>query len=149
MEPLLTLRIVLERPPVGVDFALQQGRGSNYKTLQKQRSARKDLYFEFTLGVKAARDEGMPVFVGPLAQGPPAERFIYLDIGTYAGQKDSCLSRRLKIPLSGITWGMIDQLAVSSQMVLEARVPGTGRDGGPNCATAKPFDGWKLRARKR
>jgi hypothetical protein len=28
--------------------------------------------------------------------------------------------------------------------VLEARVPGTGKDGGPSCATVKPFEGWKL-----
>jgi hypothetical protein len=27
--------------------------------------------------------------------------------------------------------------------VLEARVPGVGRDGGPACATVKDFDGWK------
>ena len=39
----------------------------------------------------------------------------------------------------GITMAMI-----KSQAVLEARVPGTGKDGGPSCATAKPFGGWKL-----
>ena len=33
---------------------------------------------------------------------------------------------------------------VESQAVLEARVPGTGKDGGPSCATVKPVDGWKL-----
>jgi len=49
------------------------------------------------------------------------------------------LSRRLKVPLSGITMAMI-----KSQAVLEARVPGTGKDGGPSCATVKPFGGWKL-----
>ena len=27
--------------------------------------------------------------------------------------------------------------------IFETRVPGTGRDGGPNCATVKPFAGWK------
>jgi Family of unknown function (DUF5990) len=26
--------------------------------------------------------------------------------------------------------------------ILETKVPGTGRDGGPNCATVKPFEGW-------
>jgi hypothetical protein len=76
-------------------------------------------------------------------QGPAGERFVYLDIGTYAGQKDSCWSRRLKVPLSGITWDIIDRME-KSRAVLETRVPGTGKDGGPNCATVKPFDGWKL-----
>jgi hypothetical protein len=29
-----------------------------------------------------------------------------------------------------------------SDLLLETRVPGTGRDGGPNCGTVKPFTGW-------
>ena len=144
MEQELTLRIVLEKPPAGVDFGLQIGRGSNYETIQKQRSKAKDLHFEFTIGVKASRKDGTPVFVGPLVQGPPGERFIYIDIGTCAGQTDSCWSRRLKIPLSSITWDVIDRLLANSESVLETSVPGTGKDGGPTCATVKPFGGWKL-----
>jgi Family of unknown function (DUF5990) len=140
----LRLRIVLERPPSGVDFGLQKGRGSAYETIQKQRSQTKDLYFEFTVEVKGGRKAAMPTLLGPLAQGPPGERFVYIDIGTYAGQADSLWSRRLKIPLRGITWDMIDRLADDSRAVLEARVPGTGRDGGPTCGTVKAFDGWKL-----
>ena len=144
MERELTLRIVLESPPIGVDFGLQKGRGSNYETIQKQRSKTKDLHFEFTIKVKAKSKGTLPTFVGPLVQGPPGERFVYLDIGTYAGQTSTCWSRRLKIPLSGLTWGMINRLLDNSRAVLETRVPGTGRDGGPNCGMVKPFDGWRL-----
>lgn len=143
MDRELTLRIVLEKPPAGVTFGLQKGRGSDCETIQKQRSQTKDLCFELTLGVKAGRKDAMPDFAGPFVQGPAGERFVYLDIGTYAGQKDTCWSRRLKIPLNGITWDMIDRVN-KSRSVLEARVPGSGKDGGPNCATVKPFDGWKL-----
>ena len=144
MESELTLRIVLEKPPAGVDFGLQKGRGSDYETIQKQRSKAKDLDFEFTVGVKARSKDDMPVFVGSLVQGPPGERFIYIDIGTCAGQADSCWSRRLKIPLSSVTWDMFDRVLANSEAVLETRVPGTGKDGGPTCATVKPFEGWKL-----
>ena len=77
-------------------------------------------------------------------QGPVGERFVYIDIGTCAGQIDSNWSRRLKIPLRGITWNMIQQLETNAHSFLETHVPGVGRDGGPNCATVKPFDGWKL-----
>jgi hypothetical protein len=143
MEGELTLRIVLEKPPADVDFGLQKGSGSDYETIQKQRSKAKDLYFEFKAGVKAGKDK-MPTFLGSFVQGPPGQRFVYIDIGTCAGQTDTSWSRRLKIPLIDITWDMINQLLADSQMILEARVPGTGRDGGPNCATVKPFDGWKL-----
>ena len=143
METELTFRIVLEKPPAGVDFGLQKGSGSNYETIQKQRSEANDLYFEFNAGVKAGKDS-MPNFLGSFVQGPPGQRFVYIDIGTAAGQTDTSWSRRLKIPLTSITWNMINQLLADSQMILEARVPGTGRDGGPNCATVKPFNGWKL-----
>jgi hypothetical protein len=142
MEREITLRIVLESPPAGVDFGLQKGQGNEYETVQTQRSKTGDLRFEFSVRVKEDK-RGEPTFLGPFTQGPPQERFVYLDIGTYAGQTDTQWSRRLKVPLRGITWRMIEQ-AADSGAALETHVPGTGRDGGPNCATVKPFAGWKL-----
>jgi len=130
----LTLRIILESPPAGVDFGLQKGRGSAYETVQNQRSGATDPTFEFTVGVKPGPD-----FAGPFVQGPAKQRFVYIDIGTYAGQTNTSWSRRLKVPLSGITQEMID-----SQTVLEARTPGTGKDGGPSCASVKLVN-WKSR----
>lgn len=135
MDRELTLRIVLEAPPKDVVFGLQKGRGSAYETVQKQKSGGKNLEFEFTVEVRGGNP---PALSGPFVQGPPGQRFIYVDIGTYAGQADSCWSRRLKVPLTGISAAMI-----AAGKTLEARVPGTGRDGGPSCATVKDFDGWK------
>ena len=43
-----------------------------------------------TIGVKGNRDDGPPNFVGSIVQGPPMGRFIYIDIGKFAGQIDSC-----------------------------------------------------------
>ena len=148
MELESTFRIVLEKPPVGVDVGLQKGRGSDYETVQIQQSTGDDLTFEFMPKIKDDRNEVMPNIRGPFVQGPANERFVYIDIGTCAGQKDSCWSRRLKVPLSGITWQMIDRALAEPNAILEARVPGTGKDGGPNCATVKPFDGWKVIRRK-
>jgi hypothetical protein len=104
MERELTLRIVLETPPAGVDFGLQKGRGSGYEVMQKQRSGTNDLSFVFTAGLKGSPKDPAPNFTGSFTQGPPGERFVYIDIGSCAGQIDSPWSRRLKIPLSGITW---------------------------------------------
>jgi hypothetical protein len=142
MEGELSLRIVLEGPPKGVDFGLQCGRGKDYEIVQKQRSNGQDLAFTLSVGVKAGSTASAPTLVGPFAQGPPAERFVYVGIGTYAGQKDTPWSRRLKVPLGGITMAMI-----KSQAVLEARIPGTAKDGGPSCATVRPIGGWKLQTR--
>ena len=143
MNQELTLKIVLEKPPSGVDFGLQKGSGNKYETIQIQRSSDKNLEFEFTITVKLNND-GLPNFLGVFVQGPPTQRFIYIDIGTYAGQKDTSWSRRLKIPLIGISLNTIKELSTNSNKILEARVPGTGRDGGPNCATVKPFSGWLI-----
>lgn len=136
------LRIVLVDPPAGVDFGIQEGKGNDYKTIQKQRSKDADLTFEFTLTIKDNHEDGLPNFLGPLAQGPTTGRFIYIDIGKSAGQIDSCWERRIKVPLVGITWDMIEK--ASTKLVFEARLPGTGRDGGPSCATVKPTEGWKV-----
>lgn len=140
-ESEVRLRIVLIAPPAGVDFGIQDGKGHDYKTIHTQRSKDTDLTFEFRVTVKDNRDDGLPNFLGPLAQGPATNRFIYIDIGKSAGQIGSCWERRIKVPLEGITWDMIEK--ASTKFVLEARLPGTGSDGGPNCATVKPIEGWK------
>jgi Family of unknown function (DUF5990) len=97
METELRLRIVVEKPPPGTDFGLQEGKGRDYKTVEKQRSKGKNLTFTCTVMVKDNREDGLPNFLGPMAQGPSGDRFLYLDIGQYAGQKDSPWSRRLKV----------------------------------------------------
>src|SRR5580704_16941021 len=114
MEVELRLRIVLNAPPSGVDFGLQDGKGSDYQTIHKQRSKGKDLSFDCKVTVKDNRDDGLPSFLGPLTQGPATGRFTYIDIGKSAGQPDSCWERRIKVPLSGITWDMIQQVSADS-----------------------------------
>jgi hypothetical protein len=140
----LRLRIILEKPPAGVDFGLQKGRGNDYETIQKQRSDGRNLSFEFTVRLKAGSPDTQPTFLGPTVQGPPTQRFVYLDIGTCAGQTDTYWSRRLKIPLGGINWDMIDRVSSDSRWIIETRVRGTGKDGGPTCGTVKRFAGWQL-----
>ena len=131
------MRVVLVAPPAGVDFGVQKGRGNPYETILTQRSTGDDLVFEFNVELRPDSDFG-----GPIVQGPRGGRFIYIDIGTYAGQAGTPWGRRLKIPLTGIP-----AEAVASGSLLEARVPGTGKDGGPNCATVKPFAGWSVKTR--
>ncbi len=122
----LALRIVVQRPPAGVDYALQKGRGARYETVQTQRSIGKDLIFVFTIWVKHGRS---PSFSGPFVQGAAGDKFVYIDIGRYAGQGNTDFARRLKVPLAGITPKL-----VTSGQVIEAVIPGTGNNGMPNCA---------------
>jgi hypothetical protein len=134
----VTLRIVVEQPPSGIDYALQKGSGSIYDIVQKQRSNGGDLVFEFQPAIREGVSDPMASLGGPFVQGPPKQRFVYIDIGAAAGQLDSPVGGlRLKVPLAGIAAKML-----ASGGVLEARVPGTGRNGRPSCATVKDFDGW-------
>jgi len=145
MEIEITLQIVLVKPTPGVDFALQNGSGNNYETIQKQRADSKDLSFNFTVKIKGdkTKDES-PKLSGSFVQGPTNGKFVYIDIGTYAGQTHTHWARRLKVPLTGITWKDVDRLINDPNLIMRTTVPGTGKDGGPNCATVKPFDGWQV-----
>ena len=133
----LFLRIIIEGAPCDIDYALQKGRGNAYETVQTQRSSGQAMIFEFQPIIGDVVERGGAALGGPFVQGPPDRRFVYIGIGTYAGQVDSRWSRRLKIPLNGITAEMI-----AHPGVLEARVQGTAPDGSPRCATVKQFEGW-------
>lgn len=140
----ITLRIVVISPTAGVDIGVQSGKGNDYKTLQTQRTSGADLRFEFPVTMARRADGVTPNFLGPFVQGPATGRFIYLDVGTYAGHVDSEWSRRIKIPLAGITADLIDEVMKRKGRVLEATIAGTAKDGGPNCATVKPVNGWAI-----
>jgi hypothetical protein len=145
MNMMLTLRIVLLRPPADVDFALQQGSGTQYESIQIQRSLSNDLYFTLTIEIKGDRNkEGLPGFKSPFVQGKPGANFIYIGVGEFAGQVGGW-SRRIKVPLTGIDWDILSQLSVEKNSLLETRFPGTSADGSPACATPKNFGGWKIR----
>lgn len=143
MKKSVKLHIILENPPEGVLFGLQKGKGTHYDSIQKQTSVGRDLHFDLTAEVKADVD-GLPDFFGESIHGVRNGRFIYINIGTSAGQMDSCWSRRLKIPLRNITWVMLDKISENAPFILETRVNGRGKDGSPNCATVKPFGGWSI-----
>lgn len=130
----IPLRITLVQPPSGVVFCLQRGRADLAFCTE---AAGEQLSFDFTLRVHGDRASGPPNLRGDFAQGPPATRFVYVNSGTLAGQKDSCWTRRAKVPLSGITWELIEAVGSKPGMVLEARIPGTAKDGGPVCASVR------------
>lgn len=143
-EIVLPLRIVLVDPPPGVDFGIQEGKGNDYKTILVKRSKAGKLVLECSINVKGNRNDEPPNFAGPISQGPPGGRFIYIDIGKSAGQFDSVWQRRIKIPLEGITWEMVDLVQGKAIEKLQATIPGTAKDGGPSCATVKPIGGWQV-----
>jgi hypothetical protein len=144
MKSDLPIRLVLVDPPPAVDFGIQSGSGAGYQTLFVQQAKRGDVVFDFSITVTENRKDGLPNFTGPFAQGPAGGRFVYIDVGTYAGQKNTPWERRMKIPLQGITWAMIKRVISKPGQRLLARIPGKAKDGGPNCATVRLIGDWEV-----
>jgi len=138
------IRLILVDPPPAVDFGIQRGSGSEYETVLVQQHRGQDLSFDFSVSVEENRKDGLPNFKGPFVQGPASKRFVYIDVGTYAGQKDTQWSRRMIVPLRGITWAAIKKALSKGGRRLSARIPGTGKDGGPNCATVQLLGVWHV-----
>lgn len=142
MKNEINFRIILQKPPREVDYGLQMGHANKYEVVQRQRATGDDLTFEFTINTKPGKDSAID-FSGLFVQGLVGGRFVYINIGQSAGQINTQWNRRLKIPLIGITQSQIDEI-LKTPSVFETTVPGTGKDGGPNCATVKPFAGWSV-----
>ena len=142
MDRELPLRITVLDPPPGVTFRLQRGKGQD-NLVPPTRVTDDRLEFDFTVRLSPDLKDGKPNLRGPFAQGSPADRFVYVNSGTLAGQAGSCWTRRAKVPLTGISSELIETLGESA--VLEARIVGTAKDGGPCCATVPLLDGgWTL-----
>jgi hypothetical protein len=141
----VSLRIVAVKPPVGYKFWMQDDKGNKINLTQ---SKGEDITFDFEASVKENRNTGELNFSGPFAKGTSSSRFFYVNNE----------GRRAKIWISGgtkayvvpspITWKMVKEVASDSSKVLMARYWGTGRDGGPNCATCELIDGgWVVASR--
>lgn len=139
----LPFRIIVLDPPRGVVFRLQRGRSELVPPSKETANA---LTFDFTLRVEPGPEGAPPRLLGPFAQGPPTGRFVYVSSGKSAGQAESCWDRRAKVNLRDLTAALIKQ-AVASGDVIETQIAGTGRDGGPACATVPLIGGWRIARR--
>jgi len=138
MKVEIPIRIVLVRPPKAVQYALQRGRD---EIVSSVRSNGSDLAFDLTLTVSGQLESGAPRFTGPFAQGPAQERFVYITIGTMAGDPQSCWSRRAKIHLSEISWSVVEEAQSTPGSVIAGRFAGTGKKGEPACASMRTVEG--------
>lgn len=141
MELQLPIRVIVENPPSNVTFAVQRGKAGDL--LGPSGVAKGRLTFEFS--IRAVDEAGTPNFLGPFVHGPKGGRFLYVNSGTLAGQAGSSWTRRAKLHLSSVTWELVQKVASTRGAVLEGRIAGTGRDGGPSCATIPILGGWQLR----
>lgn len=146
-EPATALQIilVLVNPPAGVLFAVQHGRDG---LLPPHASTGETLSFAFTMPLGPALPDGSFNYRGPFAHGTPAERFVYVNSGTYAGQQGTPWARRAKVKLAGMPRDLVEAAAGDAHRAIEARLNSTMRDGGPVCASVPPASiHWRLAVR--
>lgn len=142
-QPVVPLRIVIVNPVPGVFLRVQSGRSD---LLEPGRAGSDVVEFDLTLRAGPPRAGGQPNFLGAIAQGPPAARFIYVNAGRRCGQSDTPWDRRAKIPLTGITREQLAAVLAKRGARLEGRIDGRARDGGPACASVPLLSpGWRVR----
>lgn len=144
-DQILSLRIIVENPVPGVSIQVQRGRAG---LLAPLRSTANALSFDLDVRLGATAEKDALRFLGEYTQGPVATRFVYVNSGSCAGQLGSPWTRRAKVSLMSITPELVRSVLASQDLVLEARIAGRARDGGPMCASVPLLgDGWTLTVR--
>lgn len=136
----VTLRITAIAPPAGVLYSLQRGQD---EIVSPVRSDGTNISFDVPVRARDDCEAGIPNFLGPFVSGPKGARFVYLRIGQSAGDLGSPWSRRVKIPLGGITWELVRESARTSRPICAGYV-GSAKDGSPACATVPLTQTWTV-----
>jgi len=135
MAGTVTLRLIIDDPVPGVRYSLQK----DDLPFEPRTAGPGPIAFEAPVTLHA--DGRM---TGPFVRREgPERRFIYIRIGTSAGDHASPWSRRAKIDIHDIPKPLLVPGAV-----LEVRLPGRGKDGSPACATVRPVTSWSLAERR-
>jgi len=133
----IRLHLLVRHPPAGVRFAVQRGPTAACDLVPPVYATIDWLSFEIVVRLGPPRRAGPYRFLGPFVHGSPDARFVYLNSGQAAGDPDSCWMRRAKVWLEDITAEQIDAVLAEPGAILEAEVDGSGRDGGPVCASTR------------
>lgn len=140
MKHEIPIRIRVNQPPPGIATRVQRGKD---ELLPASKVENGSLTFDFSITVDMT--ESIPNFLGKYTQGPKDQRFVYVNSGTYAGQVFSHCGRRAKISLMTITRKQIESV-MNGEGCLFTEYNGTGRDGGPTCASVKGIE-WTVAAK--
>lgn len=127
----ITLRIVIEQPVIGVLHSLQAKDESPLNA--KFSRTGEPLRFDFDVRV----GRGPKFFGDQVRREGPVRRFVYIRVGELAGDPSSPWSRRMKIDIHDLDNDLLERATHGG--VIEMTVIGTGKDGTPACATVRPI----------
>ena len=131
-------RLVIDRPVPGVLHSLQDG--DDLPLDPKRSSAGEALAFDFPLRIERTAD-GARFFGKQVRREGPVRRFVYVRVGTCAGDMASPWTRRMKIDIHDIDPALLDKAVAGG--VLVGTFNGTLPDGSPACATIRPVS-WRV-----
>lgn len=130
MAHAVTLRLTIADPVPGVRYSLQQ----DDAPFAPVTAGEGPLSLEAEVTV---HPDGR--LTGPFVRREgPVRRFVYIRIGTSAGDCFSPWSRRAKIDIHDIP-----KTLLVPDAVMEVVLPGRGKDGSPACATVRPTVPWR------
>ena len=131
----ITLRLTIQDPVPEVVYSLQ-----NKQNHPVGQVVAGDGPVVFDVSVRVAPG---PRFLGDFVRSEgPTRRFVYIRIGTSAGDHASEWSRRAKIDIHDIPADLLAKARAGK--VLEVTLPGRGKDGTPACATVRPTINWRV-----
>ncbi len=131
MTDQVTLRLIIPDPVAGLHYSLQDPKNT---PVDLRLSTDAPLSFDVPVTL---RPDGR--LAGPFVRREGKERrFVYIAIAGQTSGMDFVVSRRAKIDVHDIPPELLRDGAV-----LEAVLPGRGKDGTPACATVRPLSSWR------
>jgi hypothetical protein len=127
--------MIIENPAPGVTYSLQDRKNT---PVQPVVATEGPLSFDVPVNMAPG-----PRFLGEFVRREGRERrFLYIAIGAQAGDHASPWSRRIKVDIHDLPIELLNKALAGK--VLECRLPGRDKEGGPSCATLRPLEGWRL-----
>jgi len=131
----IRLRLTIQDPVPGVAYSLKKKKS---EAVGQVIAAGGPLSFDVPVRITPG-----PKFLGEFVRSEgPVRRFVYIAIGGQAGLAASPWSRRAKIDIHALPTDLLEQALAGK--ILEARLPGRDKDGGPACATVRPLGAWRV-----
>jgi hypothetical protein len=131
----IILRLTIEDPVPGVAYSLQDAKSVPVGALVATEGP-----ISFDVPIRVAPG---PRLLGDFVRREgPERRFVYIAVGGQAGDPASPWSRRVKVDVHDLPAPLLERALAGD--VVEARLPGRDKDGGPSCATLKPLAGWRV-----
>ena len=137
-EHIITIEIVCTKLPGtqwGGPGTVHLGIQRNKDFADAQPADRESIVFRPEFRVRRQPD-GSPNFLGPFAQGPRQERFIYLNWVTMVGKSPVASPGRVKLHLNHIEWAHVEK-AVIKKKALKVTLQLTTAKGRPVFASVR------------